>query len=66
MSDLMFKLGDVVKHKSAEIKMVIITLPTQPDGQYGCSWFDKTISGASDKGFVTSWHKDFELSIFEQ
>lgn len=65
MSELKFKLGDVVNHKSAEIKMVITSLPNQSDGQYGCLWFDKTISSSNDKGFVTSWHRDFELTTFE-
>lgn len=66
MSDLKFKLGDVVKHKSADIKMVITKLPKQSDGQYGCLWFDKTVDKSDDFGFVTSWHKDFELTQIEE
>ena len=61
MSELRFKVGDVVKHKAADFKMLIMEVPEYNTGKYSCLWFNADVSKGDNSGFVASMHLEFEL-----
>lgn len=50
MSDLKFNIGDVVKHKAADFKMVI-TFYDDERNLYHCQWYNNTINDFKNERF---------------
>lgn len=50
MDDLIFKPGDVVKHKATNFKMVINFVSDKRDKTYNCSWYNDNFE-SKYKGF---------------
>lgn len=66
MKDSKINVGDLVKHKTAEFKMVVAELVqnTGKPVKYKCSWFNKEISG-DYSGFHYQEFDEHELEKFK-
>lgn len=63
MKDLKFKNGDVVKHKAADFKMVVVSAnELHGTSQYKCSWFNAEIK-SEYSGFHYSTFTEQELEV---
>lgn len=60
MSDLKFKLGDVVKHKAANFNMVVLSITDKINKKYQCSWFNDNYE-SKFKGFQEHTFSEHEL-----
>lgn len=57
MDDLIFKPGDVVKHKATRFKMVINFVHDKNNKTYNCSWYN---------GNIESKYKGFHYEVFSE
>lgn len=64
MSELKFDIGDTVKHKSSDFKMVISVKSEGKTKKYECRWYYPEKSKSGDYGFVNRWFDEFELEAY--
>lgn len=57
MSDLIFKPGDVVRHKATNFKMVINFIADKGRKTYNCSWYNDNFE---------SRYKGFQYESFDE
>lgn len=70
MNDFKYKVGDVVKHKTSDFKMVIKRIVEKsqfsPQPGYSCVWYNPELSqNKKEAGFVTNFFEEFELEEYE-
>lgn len=65
MDEQKFKDGDIVKHKTAEFKMVIVNIREIANFyKYTCRWFSD-ICENEQTGFKTAEFEEYELDYYK-
>ncbi|HMT55049.1 MAG TPA: hypothetical protein PKC06_17475 [Saprospiraceae bacterium] len=57
-----FKIGSIVKHKTADFKMLILSFNDENDS-YNCRWYSPNTAKNED-GFISTNFDEFELEHF--
>jgi uncharacterized protein YodC (DUF2158 family) len=57
-----FKIGDIVKHKTADFKMLIVEANNE-NNSYKCTWCNPE-KYKHEHGFVTTNFDEIELELF--
>ena len=63
MSEFKFEKGDIVKHKSGDFKMVVMSSNKGDDNSYKCKWCDKTLPPVKNSYFRSDSFFEHELDL---
>jgi len=64
MDELLFKPGDLVKHKASTFKMVIHFVVPDKHKTYSCSWYNENYE-STHKGFYYEHFQEHLLEKYE-